>query len=70
MKGKLLPYSAGGDIDGSDKTPDHRGKAEGRGRGMNMGTGVGRVIKWDDEWDRKARVNYVPCRTVEGNLQA
>jgi len=30
------------------------------------GTGMGRVVKWN----RKARVNYVHCRTGKGNLQA
>jgi len=30
------------------------------------GTGVGRVVRWN----RKARVNYVHCRTGTGNLQA
>jgi len=31
-----------------------------------MWTGVGRVLRWN----RKARVNYVHCRTGKGNLQA
>jgi len=30
------------------------------------GTGMGRVVRWN----RKARVNYVHCRTGKGNLQA
>jgi len=29
------------------------------------GTGMGRVVRWN----RKARVNYVHCRTGKGNLQ-
>jgi len=36
------------------------------GRGEGEGGRMGRVVKWN----RKARVNYVHCRTGEGNLQA